>query len=141
MRSVTRPAAGGRASIGPPTHAELTAGWMGPMTQRPGATVAQQVELDGDGVHIAWSDGRACLYPYRYLRLQCACAGCVEEMTGRKLLNVRSVPEDVIAVEYLPVGRYALQFLWSDGHSTGIYPFEMLLRLAANDDAVVCEGA
>jgi DUF971 family protein len=60
-------------------------------------------------------------------------------MTGRRLLNVATVPDDVIAVEHISVGRYALQFLWSDGHQTGIYPFEMLQRLAANDIAVVCD--
>ena len=99
---------------------------------------ATEVALVGEGVSINWSDGQTCLYPYRYLRLQCACAGCVEEMTGRQLLNVAMVPEDVIAVDYLEVGRYALQFLWTDGHSTGIYPFRMLRRLAAEDDVVQC---
>jgi DUF971 family protein len=102
------------------------------------AIVSKDVQFTGDGVQVMWSDGRTCTFPYRYLRLQCACASCIEEMTGRKLLNVASVPNDIIAVEYIPVGRYALQFLWSDGHETGIYPFEMLLRLAANDAAVVC---
>ena len=29
-----------------------------------------------------------------------------------------------------PVGRYAIQIRWSDGHDTGIYPFERLRRLA-----------
>ena len=100
--------------------------------------IATNVDLVGEGVSITWSDGQTCLYPYRYLRLQCACAGCVEEMTGRILLNVATVPEDVIAVDYIEVGRYALQFLWTDGHSTGIYPFRMLRQLAEADDAVVC---
>ena len=100
---------------------------------------ATDVALVGEGVSITWSDGRVCVYPYRYLRLQCACAACVEEMSGRPILNVAMVPEDVIAVDFLEVGRYALQFLWTDGHSTGIYPFRMLLRLAAEDDVVECQ--
>ncbi|MGB1748226.1 MAG: DUF971 domain-containing protein [Dehalococcoidia bacterium] len=97
------------------------------------------INMTGEGIQIAWDDGRTCTYPYRYLRLQCACAACVEEMTGRPILNVSTVPVDIIAVEYVDVGRYAYQFLWTDGHDSGIYPFEMLLRLAANDDAVKCE--
>ncbi len=101
--------------------------------------MARDVELIGEGICIIWSNGSRCIYPYRYLRLQCSCAACVEEMTGRQLLNVAAVPEDVIAVDYIEVGRYALQFLWSDGHSTGIYPFRALLRLAEEDEAVVCE--
>ncbi len=100
------------------------------------SVVARDVDLTGEGVRIAWSDGRVNVYPYRYLRLQCACAACVEEMTGRPILNVASVPDDVIVVDWINVGRYALQFLWSDGHQTGIYPFEMLLRLSERDDAV-----
>ncbi len=100
---------------------------------------ATNVDLIGDGVSITWSDGQTCVFPYRYLRLQCACAGCVEEMSGRQLLNVAMVPEDIIAVDYLEVGRYALQFLWTDGHSTGIYPFRMLQRLANEDDVVNCD--
>ena len=102
------------------------------------AIVSKDVQFTGGGVQITWSDDRTCTFPYRYLRIQCACAFCIEEMTGRKLLNVASVPNDIIAVEYIPVGKYALQFLWSDGHETGIYPFEMLLRLAEHDSAVVC---
>ncbi len=99
---------------------------------------ASNVTLSDDAVIITWSDGRICSYPDRYLRVQCACASCVEEMTGRRILNVSAVPENVFAVEYAPVGRYALQFLWSDGHSTGIYPFEMLDRLSG-DQAVHCK--
>jgi DUF971 family protein len=87
------------------------------------------VDLGADAVAIEWSDDRVCKYPYRALRLNCACAACVEEMTGRKLLNTAAIPADIIAVDYMQVGRYALQFLWSDGHTTGIYPFAMLRRL------------
>lgn len=101
---------------------------------------ASDVQFTGEGVQIKWSDDRTCTFPYRYLRLQCACAACIEEMTGRKLLKVTTIPEDIIAVDYIAVGRYALQFLWSDGHETGIYPFTMLLRLAEHDSAVVCDG-
>ena len=31
--------------------------------------------------------------------------------------------------DWIDVGKYAIQILWSDGHSEGIYPFEMLLSL------------
>lgn len=106
---------------------------------QPSNIAPTDINLVGEGVSITWADGRTCVYPYRYLRLQCGCAGCVEEMTGRQLLNVVSVPDDIIAVDYIEVGRYALQFLWTDGHSTGIYPFRTLRRLADEDESVVCE--
>jgi DUF971 family protein len=47
-------------------------------------------------------------------------------MTGRPILDPARVPEDVYPLEIRYVGRYALHFAWSDGHATGIYPFELL---------------
>ena len=44
----------------------------------------------------------------------------------RRLLDPASVPADLRAEDYLPVGRYALQFLWSDAHYTGIYTYRAL---------------
>jgi ATP-binding protein involved in chromosome partitioning len=85
---------------------------------------------DGTRLVIRWRDGVETSYAPRALRLACPCAGCVEEMTGRPLLVPETVASDVHprSIEY--VGRYALRFVWSDGHSTGIYPFEFLRRLA-----------
>ena len=91
-----------------------------------------------DGLEIIWENEVSCVYPYKYLRLQCACANCVEELTGRKLINVSEIPDDIIIVEYLIVGKYALQFLWSDGHETGIYPYNSLLSYSLNDEVVLC---
>jgi DUF971 family protein len=93
---------------------------------------------DGARLRIEWSDGHISEYEPRYLRLECRCAGCIDEMTGRPILDPRTVPEDVhpLAIRY--VGRYALRFEWSDGHSTGIYPYE-LLRVICPCEA--CRGA
>ena len=84
---------------------------------------------DGTRLRILWQDGHTSVYEPRALRLACPCAGCVDEMTGRRVLTPAMVPADVhpTSVEY--VGRYALQFVWSDGHRTGIYPFSYLRRL------------
>lgn len=58
-------------------------------------------------------------------------------MTGKKLLNVQTIQDDIIAVDFLEVGKYAIQILWSDGHQTGIYPFDYLIQLSNSDDAVI----
>jgi DUF971 family protein len=88
---------------------------------------------DGSQLEIRWRDGVVSLYPPRLLRLACACAGCVDEMTGKRILKPENVPEDIhpLTVEY--VGRYALRFDWSDGHGTGIYPFEYLRKLGLEE--------
>jgi DUF971 family protein len=83
----------------------------------------------GTRLRIVWGDGAVSLLGSRGLRLRCPCAGCVDERSGERILVPGMVPDDVHpnAIHY--VGRYALQFMWSDGHSTGIYPFEYLRRL------------
>ena len=81
---------------------------------------------DASQLRIRWSDGHVSAYSPLYLRLNCRCAGCVDEFTGAPLLEPEDVPGDVhpLAIRY--VGRYALRFDWSDGHGTGIFPFELL---------------
>ena len=78
---------------------------------------------------VVWEDGHESYYPGHGLRCACACAECVEETSGRKLLKDDQVPRDVRIVEIHPVGNYAIAVRWSDGHETGIYPFDRLREL------------
>lgn len=77
-------------------------------------------------VVVTWSPDHRSVYPARELRLMCPCAQCVEEMTGRPLLDPGVVPADVRPVSIALVGGYAIRIQWSDGHDTGIYPYELL---------------
>ena len=86
-----------------------------------------------DGIHIRWSDGHQSYCGHRHLRSQCGCAHCIEEMTGRRIIVLADIPKDVEALDWMQVGRYALQFLWSDAHGTGFYPFKMLRELCQCD--------
>jgi len=93
-------------------------------------TPTQIQQHDARTLSIAWADGTESLLDVRALRLACGCAHCVDEWSGEPLLTPDSVPEDVAPVGIQSVGRYAIQIDWSDGHATGIYPFEWLRRLA-----------
>jgi DUF971 family protein len=84
---------------------------------------------DAARLRIRWRDGHVSEYEPRHLRLNCRCAGCIDEYSGRPLLDPHSVPADVYPLAIRYVGRYALQFDWSDGHTTGIYPFELLREI------------
>jgi DUF971 family protein len=57
------------------------------------------------------------------------CAECVEEFTGKRKIAHGSIPSTLERVSVSPVGNYALQFGWSDGHNTGIYTFDYLREL------------
>jgi ATP-binding protein involved in chromosome partitioning len=89
--------------------------------------IPQAIERRDDGILIEWNAEHHALYPARELRLACPCAGCVEEMSGRALLNPTTVPADVRPVSLALVGAYGLRVQWSDGHGTGIYTFQRLL--------------
>ena len=89
-------------------------------------TPASISQAGPDKLRIVWNDGHESVYAVRGLRLSCRCARCVEEFTGRPLLNPEGIPDDVRPIRITPVGRYALQFEWSDGHDSGIYTFEYL---------------
>lgn len=84
---------------------------------------------DGTRLRIEWKDGEVAEYVPRELRMACPCAQCVDEMTGVRTLRPDSVSENVYPAAIHYVGRYALQFQWSDGHATGIYPYDYLRRL------------
>jgi DUF971 family protein len=85
---------------------------------------------------ITWSDGHKAIYPVRYLRQHCPCAACTDEWTGELRLKPDDVPIVIMLQDIQPVGRYAFQFTWSDGHDTGLYSYAYLRRLCQCD---VCQ--
>jgi ATP-binding protein involved in chromosome partitioning len=88
---------------------------------------------------VLWADGRQDHVNTRDLRLACRCAACVEEMSGRPLLDPTTIAYDVAPRSITSIGNYAITITWSDGHSTGIYPFDRLRALTEQADAKVVE--
>jgi DUF971 family protein len=87
----------------------------------------EAIDLAADhAIQITWPGGLRVSIPAKALRDGCPCAGCVEEMTGKKLLDPATIPDDIHAVAIQPVGNYAIQIEWSDGHSTGLFTWATL---------------
>lgn len=84
----------------------------------------------GKGVEVRLDDEHAGTIPPAELRRKCRCASCIEEFTGKALLNPGDVPEHVYPLRMQPMGNYAMAIQWSDGHSSSIYPYDLLLELA-----------
>ncbi len=99
------------------------------MSTPPPATPIQIGQKGPRQLAITWADGHESIYDVRELRLACACARCVDEWSGENRLDPATVPEDVHPQRIESVGRYALQIFWSDGHDSGIYPFDRLREL------------
>ena len=84
-------------------------------------------------LEIEWPGGAVHHFPYRFLRGRCPCAACVDEMTGERVVDVEGVPENVKPAALEFAGNYALKVHWSDGHDTGLYTWDYLQSLAADE--------
>lgn len=92
---------------------------------------SQIIEESDSKVSITWSDDTESRYEAATLRRSCPCAGCVNEWTGKKILDDKNIPDDLTFSTISIVGRYALNFHFSDGHDTGIFSFAYLRNLYA----------
>jgi len=90
----------------------------------------EMVEGDKE-LKVTWSDGEESTYSFEFLRNNCPCALCVDEWSGKRKFVKLLLPPDFRPVEVNPVGNYAVQISWSDGHNTGIFSFRRLRELAA----------
>lgn len=90
----------------------------------------QIIEESDAELTIEWSDGESFLYNASQLRRICPCAGCVNEWTGERTLKPESVTDDLTFNSIGIVGRYALNFNFSDGHDTGIFSYKYLREIS-----------
>jgi len=89
----------------------------------------QIIEESDSELSIIWSDEAETKYNAADLRRSCPCAGCINEWTGEKMLKAENIADDLSFSSISIVGRYALNFHFSDGHETGIYSFDYLRKL------------
>lgn len=93
---------------------------------KPVTATDARLSEDGARLTLTWDDGTTTSATAQVLRQQCPCAACVDEWTNKRTLDPSKVPADLRVREVHPVGNYALSFLFSDQHSTGIYPWKHL---------------
>jgi DUF971 family protein len=88
----------------------------------------------GSELAVKWDDGQESFIGLEKLRRACPCAGCKGEtdIMGNLYIGAEKPlkPESFQLVRWNNVGGYAIQPQWADGHSTGLYSFDYLRRLA-----------
>lgn len=84
-----------------------------------------------DRLVIEWDNGHRSLYRLQVLRQNCPCAGCLHDAGKSPAVDLLPVltPGKNELRSVTPVGNYAIQFEWGDGHRTGIYSFEFLRKI------------
>jgi Mrp family chromosome partitioning ATPase/DUF971 family protein len=87
------------------------------------------VRFDAKNIYLQWPGEREMTVSNRDLRRNCRCALCVDELSGRALLDPAGIREDIAPKTITPLGNYALGIVWNDGHSSGIYPYKLIEEL------------
>jgi DUF971 family protein len=90
------------------------------------------------GIQIDWKDGHHSDYSLGYLRDECPCASCTGAHGTEPQKTNYAAPganpfqmfkPAIKMTNVEPVGNYAVQIFWNDGHSTGIYSYDHLRKI------------
>ena len=88
---------------------------------------------------IQWDDSSECEYPFVTLRAACPCAECKKDLSSASLSDELEIPLQSVQASELKrlelIGNYALQLVWKDGHSFGIYPWDYIRKLCPQSNA------
>ncbi len=84
------------------------------------------LEITNRLVKITWEDNTISEISFTDLRQACKCAYCVDEITNKPLLRPENIPQNISIEEINYLGHYAVSIVWSDGHSSSIYPWDYL---------------
>src|SRR5262245_48511236 len=103
---------------------------------RPAGARPRNVAIAGEDLAIAWADGHESYLPLVRLRAECPCATCRaqagSDLRAGPLRVLSPKPEGGSRIARMaPVGAYALQIVWADGHDSGIYSWDLLRSLCA----------
>ena len=93
------------------------------------------VQRIGNELAIKWDDGLESFIPLEKLRRACPCAGCKGEVDVMGNLykgpDIPLTPASIELKRIDPVGGYALQPVWGDGHASGLFSFDFLRHIAS----------
>ena len=85
-------------------------------------------------LEIAFGDGKRFALPFEFLRVYSPSAEVRGHGPGQEVLQVGKKDVDITAIE--PVGSYAVQLVFSDGHDSGLYSWDTLYDMGANQDTM-----
>ncbi|MBC7602822.1 MAG: DUF971 domain-containing protein [Ramlibacter sp.] len=101
---------------------------------RPGAPTPSSLTVHGKSrvIEIAFSDGAQFRIPFELMRVYSPSAEVQGHGPGQEVLQTGKRDVELEALE--PVGNYAVQPRFSDGHDTGIFSWDYLYFLGSQQD-------
>jgi DUF971 family protein len=96
--------------------------------------ILENATVIGNELALSFADGFEAYLELPMLRRACPCAACQGEpdAMGRVIRpRVEHGPRAYELQKFETVGGYAIQLFWGDGHSTGIYSYTYLQKLAS----------
>jgi DUF971 family protein len=93
-------------------------------------TVHQQSRL----LEIAFSDGAHFKLPFELLRVYSPSAEVQGHGPGQEVLQTGKRDVEIVGLE--PIGNYAVQPTFSDGHSSGLFTWDYLHHLGSQQDVL-----
>lgn len=83
---------------------------------------------------ISFSDGRTFQISCEFLRVHSPSAEVGGHGPGQEVLQTGKKMVNIVKIE--PVGHYAIQLHFTDGHNTGLYSWDLLYQFGLNQDAL-----
>jgi DUF971 family protein len=80
-------------------------------------------------LEVSFDDGSTFKLPCEYLRVYTPSAEAIGHAPGQEILQVDK--ELVSIIEIKPIGNYAITPVFSDGHNSGIYTWDLLYKLGS----------
>jgi prepilin-type processing-associated H-X9-DG protein len=90
--------------------------------------VELRLERERTALHIAWPDGTTSILTAARLREACRCAQC----TAQRATGAQAPIDAALAIATIePIGGYAVNIAFTDGHARGVFPWAFLRQLAS----------
>jgi DUF971 family protein len=107
---------------------------MGGLTKDTPIPTEIKLHQQSNELEVSFPGDRNFRFTCEFLRVYSPSAEVRGHGPGQEVLQVGKKNVGITAID--PVGAYAVKFRFSDGHDTGIYSWDYLLELGANQEAL-----
>jgi DUF971 family protein len=85
-------------------------------------------------LEISFNDGKIFQLPCEFLRVYSPSAEVRGHGPGQEILQIGKQEVSITHIE--PIGQYAIQLNFSDGHNTGLYSWDLLYNYGLNQETM-----